>query len=338
VTAAGICFLDRPGVREQIRLAQKAEQLGYASVWVTETRLARDAISVLGALAAATERIVLGAGVVNTWTRGPALMAMTFATLNNLAPGRVILGLGAYWDPLAWKQGIERRQPLLQLREYVSVVRRLLALEDSVSFEGELVRVRDLRLDLGHGDPRVPPKVPIYIGATGPKMLELAGEIADGVLINGLLSPEHVRHSLDRIKVGAAKAGRPVTDIRAPALINVGMSADGRAGMEAGRRLVTMYLGQQPHIAKASGLPGGYVARVTEAMGGWPPDPAGVDRAMALVGDDVVDRLTVCGTPAQCLEKTRAWLNAGVAYPVIVPVTDNYDEILEVFAPRQWTL
>lgn len=334
MTKVGICFLDRPAVREQVRLAKKAEQLGYASVWVTETRLARDAISVLGALAAVTERIALGAGVVNTWTRGPALMAMTFATLDNLAPGRAILGLGAYWDPLAWKQGIERRRPLLQMREYVGIVRRLLALEESVTFEGEAVKVRDLRLDLGHGDPRVPPRVPIYIGATGSKMLELAGEIADGVLINGLLAPDYVRRSLRHVEAGAARAGRSTAEFGTPALINVGMSVDGPSGMDAGRRLVTMYLGQQPHIAKASGLPEAYVARVTAAMGGWPPDPGGVEKAMALVGDEIVDRLTVCGTPAQCLEKTRAWLDAGVAYPVIVPVTENYDEILEAFAPH----
>ena len=85
----GFGFLDRPGVGEQIRLAQKAEALGYDSLWVTETRLARDAFSVLGAMAATTRRIRLGTGIVNSWTRGPGLMAMSFATLSNLAPGRI---------------------------------------------------------------------------------------------------------------------------------------------------------------------------------------------------------------------------------------------------------
>ena len=126
MTTLGFGFLDRPGVREQLRLAAKAEALGYDSLWVTETRLARDAVSVLGAMAATTERVRLGSCIVNSWTRGPALMAMTFATLDNLAPGRMNLGLGAYWDPLAWKQGIERRKPLSQMREYVGVLRRLL--------------------------------------------------------------------------------------------------------------------------------------------------------------------------------------------------------------------
>ena len=107
----GFCFLDRPSVGKQIDLVRKIENLGYESAWVTETRLARDAFSVLGAFAAVTKRVKLATGIVNTWTRGPALMAMTLATLDEMAPGRVICGLGAYWDPLAWKQGIERRKP-----------------------------------------------------------------------------------------------------------------------------------------------------------------------------------------------------------------------------------
>ena len=102
----GFCFLDRPSVAKQIELVRKIEDLGYESAWVTETRLARDAFSVLGAFAAVTKRVKLATGIVNTWTRGPALMAMTLATLDEMAPGRIICGLGAYWNPLAWKQGI----------------------------------------------------------------------------------------------------------------------------------------------------------------------------------------------------------------------------------------
>src|ERR1043166_3488487 len=138
----GFCFLDRPSVARQIELVRKIENLGYESTWVTETRLARDAVSGLGAFAAVTKRVKLATGIVNTWTRGPALMAMTLATLDELAPGRIICGLGAYWDPLAWKQGIARRKPVTQMREYVHVLRRLLALEAGVTLVGQVVRVR----------------------------------------------------------------------------------------------------------------------------------------------------------------------------------------------------
>src|SRR6202030_3453177 len=146
----GFCFLDRPSVAHQIDLVRRIENLGFESAWVTETRLARDAFSVLGAFAAVTRRIKLCTGIVNSWTRGPALMAMTLATLDELAHGRVICGLGAYWDPLAWKQGIERSKPVTQMREYLTAVRRLLNLEE-FTFEGEFVKLRDISLDLGHG-------------------------------------------------------------------------------------------------------------------------------------------------------------------------------------------
>lgn len=329
----GFGFLDRPAVREQLRLARKAEELGYDSLWVTETRLARDAISVLGAMAAVTDRIRLGTSIVNSWTRGPALMSVTFATLDNLAPGRMNLGLGAYWDPLAWKQGIERRKPLTQMREYVGVLRRLLALEEGVTFEGELVRVRDLTLDLGYGDERVPPRVKIHIGPTGPKMMELTGEIADGVLMNGILPPSYTRTSLERLAAGAARAGRTLDDLEKLQLVNVSMDADPEKAFFDAKRLVTQYLGQQPHFAKALEYPEDRLAELKAVMGGWPPRPGGIEDAMRLVDDALVDDLIAHGTPDQCRASARRWLDAGLDQIVLIPLSRNYDEILEVFAP-----
>ena len=162
----GMCFPRSARSTPAGGASLRMEELGYDSVWVCETRPLGDAISVLGAIAYATRTIKLGTGVVNSWTRPASLMSLTFATLDELAPGRMLLGIGAYWDPLAWKQGIDRRKPVKQMREYIEVTRRLLDLE-TVTFEGEMVAVRDLRLDLGHGVTRTPKRVPIYVGATG---------------------------------------------------------------------------------------------------------------------------------------------------------------------------
>lgn len=329
----GMAFLDRPDVRRQVELVKRIERLGYESAWVCETRLARDAVSVLGAFASVTERITLGTSIVNTWTRGPALMAMTFATLNEMAPGRMVMGLGAYWDPLAWKQGLDRVKPLTQMREYVDVCRRLLRLDEGVTLEGEVVRVRDLTLDLGHGVPREPIPVPIYIGATGPKMMELSGEIADGVLINGLLSSDYTRRAMARVADGARRAGRDVSDLDRPQFVNVAVSEDGEAARRDARRLVAMYLGQQSHIGKASGLDEDLLRRINETVGGWPPRPGGIERAMELVSEDVVDVLSVSGTPDHCRGRLQEWIDAGASYPVVVPLSDNYEEICDIFAP-----
>jgi 5,10-methylenetetrahydromethanopterin reductase len=331
----GFCFLDRPSVAEQIELVRRIENLGYESAWVTETRLARDAFSVLGAFAAVTKRVKLATGIVNTWTRGPALMAMTLATLDELAPGRVICGLGAYWDPLAWKQGIERRKPVTQMREYVHVLRRLLALEAGVTYEGEFVHVRDLTLDLGHGAPRTAKDVKIYLGPTGPVMTQTAGEIADGALLNGLISPAATRAMVAQAREGARRAGRRV-DIELPQLINVAMSDDTVAARRTARYVATKYLGQQPHIGKANAIDPQLLARINQVMGGWPGRPGGVEEAMKLVSDDIVDRMTISGSASRIKDRIAEWLDAGISYPVILPLSDNYDEIVAALAPGTW--
>jgi 5,10-methylenetetrahydromethanopterin reductase len=331
----GFCFLDRPSVAKQLELVRKIERLGYESAWVCETRLAREGFSVLGAFAAVTQRIKLCTGIVNSWTRGPALMAMTLATLDELAPGRVICGLGAYWDPLAWKQGIERKKPLAQMREYLVAVRRLLNLEE-FTYEGEFVRLRDISLDLGHGAVREPRPVKLYIGPTGPKMTELAGEIADGAILNGLLSPAYTRQMVEWIHQGAKRGGRSLAGFEQPQLVNVAMSDDVPAARWIARYLVTKYLGQQPHIGKASGLEPELLDRINKTMGGWPARPGGIEDAMALVSDDIVDALTISGNERHVRDRVHEWIDAGITYPIILPLSENYDEIVEQLAPGKW--
>ena len=329
----GLVFLDRPSLAEQIELVQYAERQGLESVWVCETRLVRDAMTPLAAFATVTQRIKLATGVVNNWTRTSGLMAMTLATLHELSQGRVILGIGSYWDPLASNQGIRRRKTLTAMREYVTVVRRLLDLE-TVNYEGEVVNVRDLRLDLGYGVSRSPKKVPIYIGATGPKMMELAGEIADGVFHNFFTSVGYLRQSLDRVGKGAQRAGRLLQDIDMPQMMAVAMSEDAEAARNSARYAVTMYMGQQPHIAIASGVDEELIQHIHDTMGGWPPREGGIEAAMPLVGDDIVDMLCAAGTPEMCRSRVQEYLDAGASYPVLCPLTPNIKEIIDAFAPE----
>lgn len=317
----GFCLHDVPPGSRVVPIGRRAEELGYSSLWVAETRLTRDAVSTMGALAATTERISLGTSIVNTWTRGPVLMALTVATLNDLAPGRITLGLGASSDPLVANQGIERRKPVTQMREYVGAVRRLLRLEP-VTVEGEVVRVTDVTLDLLRGVPRDAVEVPIYIGATGRKMLELATEIADGVILNLFLPDEYTR-----------KARRLLGKMEAPQLVAVALSADGDQARAVTQRFVTMYLGGQPHIARELGLDPELVARLTELVGTWPPQQAGLEEATGLVGSEIVDRLAVAGTAAECRERVGEWVAAGATYAIVVPLTENVEEILEALAP-----
>jgi 5,10-methylenetetrahydromethanopterin reductase len=329
----GLIFLDRPGLVEQVELVRYAEQRGFESAWVCETRLVRDAITPLAAFAAKTERIKLGTGVVNNWTRTAALMAMTLATLHELAGERVILGIGAYWEPLASNQGIFRRKHLAAMREYVTVVRRLLDLE-TVTYEGEVVKVNDLRLDLGDGVPRTPKAAPVYIGATGPRMMELAGEIGDGVFHNFFTSVDYLRKSLQMVERGTQRAGRTVQEIDMPQMMAVAMSDDAAAARNTARYAVTMYMGQQPHIARASGVDEQVIQDIHHTIGGWPPRAGGIEDAMSLVGDDIVDLLCAAGTPEMCLQRMQEYVDAGASYPVLCPLTPNIREIIDVFCPK----
>src|SRR5438093_2679602 len=208
---------DAHPLQDGIRYAQYAEQKGFEAVWQAESRLVRDAIVPMAAFAATTTRLKVGSGVINNWTRNIGLLAMTFLTLDDLAPNRVICGIGAWWDPLARNVGIERRKPLLAMRETIEVMRRLLRLEN-VTFDGEFHKVKGITLDVVHGR-REPRKVPIMIGATGDAMMELTGEIADGVVLNYCVPPEYNHNALAHLEAGARKVGRTIDTLDRPQLI-----------------------------------------------------------------------------------------------------------------------
>ncbi len=301
---------DKHTIREEMKLAQYAEQKGFEAIWHAESRLARDALTPLAAMAAVTNKIKLGTGVINNWTRNVALTAVSFLTLDELSDGRSLLGIGAWWDPLASKVGIERKKPLKAMREYVTVLQRLFQMEN-VTFEGEFVKVRDIRLDVVYGDPTTPRKIPIFIGATGWDMIELTGEIADGLLLNYLVSPNYNRQALDHLKAGAAKRGRRFEAIDRPQLIVCSLDDDADKAIDDARPLVAQYLGQQPHIAKASGVKESLIEEVKSALGGWPAKPGGLEKAKQLVDDELVRLITACGTAEDCLKKVEEYNSTG---------------------------
>ena len=321
---------DKHPIRDGMRYAQVAEACGFEAVWQAESRLVREATIPMAAFATVTERIRIGSGVVNPWTRNVGLLAATFSTLDDLAPGRVILGLGAWWDPLARKVGIHRRRPVEVMREVVEVTQRLLAME-RVTFHGEYVDVEDIEIDIVHGD-RSPKDVPVYIAATtGMRMMELAGEIGDGVLLNYLVGPEYNREALEHLAAGAARAGRPLDDVDRPQLVVCSLDADRSLALDRARELVTQYLGQQPHIGKASGVDESLLEEIGRLLT-WPATQAQIEKAMELVPDDVVQLVTASGTADECRAKVQEYVDAGCTCPVLYPLGDDVPAMIEAFA------
>jgi 5,10-methylenetetrahydromethanopterin reductase len=320
---------DKHSIRDGMAYAQYAEQRGFEAVWQAESRLVRDAIVPMAAFAAVTSRVQIGSGVINNWTRNIGLLAATFLTLDDLAPNRIICGLGAWWDPLARQVGIERKKPLKAMRETIEVLRRLLALE-RVTFHGEFHHVDDIELDVVHGR-REPRHVPMYIGATHMGMMELAGEIADGVVLNYCVPPEYNEQALSHLAIGANKAGRTIDDLDRPQLIVCSVDHDHHRAVQSAKELITQYLAQQPHIAEASGTPPETVKQVQSLLG-WPATKEQIHQAMQYVPDALIERITASGTPEEVQAKVEAYSRAGCTCPILYPVGDDVKLMIDTFA------
>ncbi|MGD9091802.1 MAG: LLM class flavin-dependent oxidoreductase [Anaerolineales bacterium] len=320
---------DAHELRDGLDYVRYAEERGFEAVWQAESRLVRDAIVPMAAYAAVTDRLKVGSGVINNWTRNIGLLASTFLTLDDLAPNRIICGIGAWWDPLARNVGIERRKPLKAMRETVTVLRRLLNME-TVTFHGEFHHVDGIELDVVHGR-REPRHVPIMIGATGDKMMQLTGEIADGVVLNYCVPPEYNDRALELLEVGARKAGRSLDDIDRPQLVVCSVDPDHDRAIDTTRGLLTQYLAQQPHIAKASGVSQDVVAKIQSILG-WPATKEQIDRAKHLVPEDLIHRITASGTPDEARAKVQEYRDRGCTSPILYPVGGDVKLLIDTFA------
>jgi len=312
-----------------MEIVRYAEERGFEAVWQADSRLVRDCLVPMAAFAAVTERIKIGSGVVDCWSRNPARLAASFSTLDDLAPGRILFGIGAWWDPLAAKVGIDRARPLTVMREIVTVCRALLA-NETVSFDGAYVHLDGVELDYVHQERRAK-DVPIYIGATGMQMMELTGEIADGVVLNYLVSPSYNLRAMDALERGARRAGRSATDLDRPQLIVCSLDEDRGAALDAARLLVTQYLGQQPHIMAASGVPTSLLEEIGRVLT-WPATHEQVVAASRLVPDEVVQMITASGTPEECRAKVDEYVANGCSCPILYPLGHDVRLMIDTFA------
>lgn len=322
---------DAHDLRDGLEYVRYAEEKGFDAVWQAESRLVRDAIVPMAAYAAVTEKIKIGSGVINNWTRNIGLLASTFLTLDDLAPDRMICGIGAWWDPLAENVGIDRRKPLTAMRETVEIMRRLLNMEN-VTFDGEFIQVKDIELDVVHGR-KEPRNVPIMIGATGPKMLQLAGEICDGVVMNYCVPVAYNKMALENIEIGAKRAGKTLDDIDRPQLVVCSVAEDHDQAFDYTRELLTQYLAQQPHIAQASGVSNDVVAEIQSILG-WPATHEQIQAAKHLVTDELIQRITASGTPEEARAKVEQYRENGCTTPILYPVGGDVKLLVDTFAVK----
>jgi 5,10-methylenetetrahydromethanopterin reductase len=294
-------------VRELMALGRRAEELGYESLWLTEAQ-GKDAFTALAAIATVTKRIVIGPGVSPIFIRTPTLTAMTVTALDELSQGRAVLGLGT-----GAKAGIERAHgvsfdhPLGRMREYVTVVRGILTQEE-FSYEGRYYRVRNVRREAAP----VQARVPVYIAALGLQMAELAGEVADGVLLN-IATPEYARRAVEAVRQGAECAGRDPSRVGIGCFVTTSVAEDRAMAREAARRRIARFARNQfyGNMFRAAGF-GAEVDGVARASAGG--DREGM---YAAVSDVMVDAAAAYGSPGECREKVAEFVEAGVTLPII---------------------
>lgn len=322
---------DAHDLRDGLDYVRYAEARGFEAVWQAESRLVRDAIVPMAAYAAVTEKLKIGSGVINNWTRNIGLLAATYLTLDDLAPDRIICGIGAWWDPLAKNVGIDRKKPLTAMKETVQVMKRLLNME-RVTFDGEFVHVNGIELDVVHGR-REPRNVPIMIGATGDQMMEMTGEIADGVVLNYCVAPEYNHKALELLDKGARRANRTIDDIDRPQLVVCSVDLDHDKALDTTRGLLTQYLAQQPHIAKASGVSMDVVAEIQSILG-WPATKEQINKAKHLVPEELIVRITASGTPDEARAKVNEYRKNGCTCPILYPVGGDVKLLVDTFAQK----
>lgn len=301
--------------------ARAAERAGLGSVWLIEDYFHPGAFALAGAVAAVTERATIGLGVVNPYTRHPALLAMEAAALAGMAPGRIVLGLGS--SNRRWieeQMGIAFHTPVAALAECVGIVRSLLRGE-RLTFRGKCFQLDAVQLES-------PPKdeVAILLGVKGPRALRLAGEMADGVHCSVLASPAHVRRV--RETTAAARGGR-AEDFVVIAYVPMLVADDGRRAREGVKPLLARYLGvlHGQSILEDAGLGPAQTQPFKDAL-------LRGDTAAHLVTDEMVEALAVAGTPEECRRQLRRWAEAALdtAVAVVPRAADLVEQVARIGA------
>jgi F420-dependent oxidoreductase-like protein len=295
--------------RELIECVRAADACGYDSFWMPEA-WERDAFTILTELAAHTERIHLGTGIINVFSRSPALLAMSAATLDEMSGGRFRLGLGTSGARVIEDfHGIKFHKPLTRLKEVIQIIRLLLKGE-RVDFSGECVELRRFKL----GFKPIRADLPIYEAALTPRSLRQVGELADGWL------PTHwprarLNDGLAQIQDGAGVTGRDVSSFQVAPFVNVVVTSDVVSGRNQARLPLAYYVGGMGDYYHASLSRLGFAVEVDAVRDLW---QAGRRKdAMAAISDQMIDAIAICGSIEFCRTRLDEMLGFGASLPLV---------------------
>ncbi len=306
--------------------ARAAETAGYESLWVTERYFHEETFTLLGFLAAVTQRLKLGVGVTNPYTRHPALLAMASATLDRVSGGRFILGMGRS-EPFIIRDrlGLDYRQPRTVLAEAVGNIRDLLA-GNRVDTTGEQITMRDTRLAILP----VQQPMPIYLAALGPRALRLAGTVADGVILNAYVPTGYVRYAVREIREAARQAGRHPETIDITCMLVVRLTPDAGALMPGLKQRLVRLLAE-PHVGEILLAQGGFDTDILKPLR-TAASHTGANTAQ-LISDDMVEAFYLIGDDATCRARIAEYRAAGVDAPLLLPRLEDYMQVADALRP-----
>jgi F420-dependent oxidoreductase-like protein len=331
MTDIGIMSPRAPGMswREVREAAILAEELGYSCLTMGES-WGEDAVTSLAQLAAVTSRMRIGTSIVPVFARSPANLAMTALNMDHMSEGRFFLGLGTSGRLVIQDlHGEAFHKPLTRMREYIDIVRKATRGE-RLDHDGEFFHTQRFRLRIAPYRPHLP----IYIASLSPPSLRLTGELADGWLPI-FLAPSRMQAAVAELKTAAEEAGRTLADIAISPQVSIYITDEGAAARDRERPHIAFYIGgmgvfyhQYMHRigfgAEADRIREAYLGRERE-------------RAAQLVTDEMVDAMTIIGSPRQCRDQMQAFFHAGAQEVRLVfnePNKDAYLKALKAVAPR----
>ena len=326
----GVAFSRGLEPAEVVECVQLAEDLGYESAWVTEGH-GGDQFSILTACALATKTILLGTSITSVFVRSAPTIAMASACVDHFSGGRFILGLGSsHKVQVEPEHGLIFSQPVQRLRESVEIIRLLLR-DGEVSFKGSVFNIESFDLWF---EP-VRKEIPVYMAAVFPKMLEICGEIADGAMLTWS-TLEHARSASKHVALGARRAGRNSGEVELATLLSCTISADRAKAQDLMRLPIASYTAHFPRYRKLM-VEAGFAEEVKAVMQAWKEGDK--DRALKLVPIDLIDKITLTGTPDECRQGIQNYRQAGITLPIVSPRVVGKDakgqamEVIRACAP-----
>lgn len=299
---------------EVVECVSYAEELGYESAWVTEGH-GGDQFTILTACALATSRIKLGTSISSVFARSAPTIAIAAACVDEFSKGRFILGLGSsHRVQVVGEHGLAYGKPLTRVRESVEIIRALLR-GGQVSYQGDIFNIEGY--DLWFTPFRR--EIPVYLGAVNPRMLELCGQTAQGVILTRS-TVEQARAAIGHVSAGALGVGRDPSEVELALQLACSVSDNKEEARDRIRGRVAMYAARFPRYRGVM-EDAGFTEEVEAIRQAW--DRGSHAQAQSLVPDELIDSMSLVGTPDECREGIQKYRDAGITLPIIMPSVDK---------------